>query len=562
MNSAVKSVHENRLNSKSLLAFDVLFGLAPLLLLSPLLTVEFQYLWGQTAMRFFPIPVVIVACFTLWHLRSPRCESARRVILARGLFLAGVATFGFAVWRNSPYCAHISLLFLFPGWALERLGAIAWPRILGWSVLLATSMRLLGELQIQLQAWLVEKSSAMLGYILDGLAVPHLIRADIFGMKNLEFSLYECCTSIFSIHALASAVVLVLLVTHRSLFVALISLLTVPFWSVIQNVLLLLAVTLLKHFSDRDASQGLDHVLVELGAFMIVMGCCWLTAWFLAKVLLPVPAADSEFEPEFLILNSIACWPQPDPFAIDQLPKKTLQTTRPLLTTATNWAQRLSWIGMAVMVGLGVFSTQQVVYGKYSSPSKLPKIYAQRLAATEWKQLFPEVFDRLRRMESTYQVQRIDGSDRGIIHWQFAWQGQIVQVSVTLPFTGHPHLATAYEDRGWHVLKEQLKKLASADPNLRPSTVEPFTELEIANDLGGRAIALVEYHPLQDSNSKNEPTNLSQPLVEYQVMLFCESGDALTELQKADLYQSFQRVNEHLIKEVEPRLLELLGGAR
>ena len=111
------------------------------------------------------------------------------------------------------------------------------------------------------------------------------------------------------------ALFLLLLLTHRSLLVGIFSLLIVPLWAIIQQVLLLLAIVLIKQFSDRDASQGLDHTLVDMSVFIVVAGCCWATTWFLTKFFLPVPAADSQFEPEFLILNSVVCWPQPDPFA-------------------------------------------------------------------------------------------------------------------------------------------------------------------------------------------------------------------------------------------------------
>ena len=62
MSSAVKSVSESRLVTRSPLAFDLLFGILPLLLLAPLLAMEFHSLWLRQAMSFFPVPIAIVAC--------------------------------------------------------------------------------------------------------------------------------------------------------------------------------------------------------------------------------------------------------------------------------------------------------------------------------------------------------------------------------------------------------------------------------------------------------------------------------------------------------------------
>ena len=336
-----------------------------------------------------------------------------------------------------------------------------------------------------------------------------------------------------------------------------------------QQVLLLLAIVLIKQFSDRDASQGLDHTLVDMSVFIVVVGCCWATTWFLTKFFLPVPAADSQFEPEFLILNSVVCWPQPDPFANGEPASRPSEASLQISMHAGQWMQRASWVGAVGLVMFGFLSTHRLVYGGFVNASRLPRVHAQQLANTEWKELFPEVFDRWRRMEVTHQIQPIDGSDRATINWHFAWQGQVVQLSVTLPFKRHPRLASKYEALGWRVLMEQAKLFVPAGstvptaPNSAKSTVgdeqhptldsNSWTELRIANELGGQALALVAYHPLQEQ---------SEPVLEYQVVLFCESGEQLTVQQLSELYNGFHLANEHLRKEIEPRLLELLGAAQ
>lgn len=584
MSSAVESVKRVRPAVGSVLGFDLLFGVVPLLLVSPLLAVEFQALWHRTAFTFFPIPICIVAGFAAWHWRSPKSEQPQRLLLARTSFLLGVGIFGVAVWRFSPFLAHCSLIFLFLGWAIERLGDVPSSRILGWAALLGTSMRLPGDLQTRLQDWLVQKSTAVLGLILDGLSVPYLKLANTFSMRGLEFSISECCTSVYSIHVLLSGVVLLLLLTHRSLLVAVASLLTVPFWAIVQMVLVLLSIVILKHMSERDASQGLDRALVELSVFMVVGGCCWATTWFFAKLFLPVPAADSGFEPEFQLLNSIACWPQPDPFAIDAPPINPSERWQKFSRGSSAWMQKISWGGAVCLVAVGVFSTYRLMSGGFAIPSVPASIRAQQLARIQWKELFPEVFDRLRRVEVTHEIQRSDNRDLGVIQWNFVWQGQVVQLSVTLPFRGRPRLASKYEALGWQVLSEQLRQYlppkqqvpvstAGAESQSTSVTQEPWTELKIANELGGQAIALMKYSPLREQSSSDWASSdrassdraLSdpqQPPLEYRVVLFCESGEQLTVPQIAELYSIFYKANEHLRTKVEPSLLDLLGDGR
>lgn len=573
MSSVVESVSGSRLVTRSAVAFDLLFGILPLLFLTPLLGMEFQSLWHRKAMSFFPVPILIVACFALWHLQSPRSNQPQRVLLARGFFLIGVGVFGAAVWKFSPLLAHCSFVLVFVGWAIERLGTVAWPRVIAWAALLATSMRLPGDLNTRLHEWLVHRSSATTGCILDGLSIPNLIRADTFSIRGLEFSLNECCTSVFSIHALASVVTLVLILSHRSLLVAILSLLSVPLWAIVQQVLLLLAIVLLKHFGERDASQGLDLALLETASFVIVAGCCWATSWFLAKILLPVPAADSEFELEFLILNSVACWPQPDPFAGPKPPNPSSENAARRSVTASQFAQRASLVGVVCLVALGFFSTHQVVYGRIAEDSTLPPIDMKKVASTEWNKLFPETFERWRRLEATHQIQRIDGIDRAVITWQFGWQGQIIQLSLGMPFKSHPSLAAIYEAQGWRVVSEQAKQYTfspqkpDGGPAMNESqptsdAVHTWTELVISNELGGQALALVGYAPLQKQASATEPPIPSLAGSEYQVILFCESGEALTAPQLAELYGGFQKANEYLRTEIEPRLLEMVVGTR
>jgi hypothetical protein len=215
-----------------------------------------------------------------------------------------------------------------------------------------------------------------------------------------------------------------------------------------------------------------------------------------------------------------------------------------------------------------------VLSGGFAAPSTLPSIRAQQLARIQWKELLPEVFERLASLEVTHEIQRFESRDLGVIHWHFAWQGQNVRLSVTLPFKSRPPLASKYKALGWRVLSEDAKQYVPAKQLSRgePSQSEwqsssnpqeLWTELKIANELGGQAVALVTYHPLlHQTASQILPERSSQPTMEYQVVLFCESGEVLSVPQLAELYDVFQQANEHLRAQVEPSLLELLGDAR
>ena len=587
MTSAVESVSELRLNSKPTIWFDLLFGLLPVLMVAPQLATEFQMLWSSASTRYFVIPIVILCGFVAWHWRSPRVEGVGRVSWARFLIVVAVILFGVAVWRNSPWLAHFSYPFFFAGWALERFGSVAWPRVLGWTLLLATSLRLPSGWDAGVQVWLVRQSSAMLGNVLDGLGIPYLIQTDTFSMRNLEFSVTECCYGFFGVQALASLVVLMVLVSHRSLLVAGLAILSVPFWAIIQNVLLLLSIVLLQHHTGRDASQGVDHWLIQLAAFLTVAINCWISIWFVSKLMEPVPAADSQFEPEFLLLNWLLCWPQPDPFA-HQMPARALAVPAEAVANRKQLRcrifQQLSWVAVIGMVGLGVVSTTRWSYGR-ASIAALPVVKDTDLAEYEWKETFPPTFGPWRQLAAAYGSKTEDGVKRMVIDWQFDWLGQIVQLQLTFPYNQRPRFADRYESKGWQVLKEEprqyVPKKSPETTAARGSAVQTessggatatagatgpsasqelplrWSELSVSNELGGRATALVAYHRLDGQDEASESS--LPPSLEYQVVLFCESGTDLTTQQMAELSRGFQLVNERLQRLVEPQLQKLLG---
>ncbi len=577
MNSDVESGSMLRLNSKPTLWFDVLFGLLPLLMVAPQLSAEFQLLWSSRSTRYFGLPIILVFGWVACHWRSSRTVALARIGFSRMIFVLALLLFGLSVWQFSPWLTHVSYVVFFTSWALERFGSVVWPRVFAWAMLLATSVRLAGGWSVEVQAWVVRSSASLLGNILDGLGIPFLIQADNFNMLKLQFSMSECCDGVFSVYALTSLVVLMLIVSRRSLLVAVISVLSVPLWAIVQNVLLLLFIVLLRHHTERDASQGVDHGLIQLVVFLIVAVSCWISVWFISRLLQPVPAADSQFEPEFLLLNSLLCWPQPDPFSHN--------VRRPTVEVATGssaspkWSyhraiEQVSWVAPIVLVALGGFTTTRRSNGQAASAA-LPAFNQVDLDKYAWKDTFPPTFNRWRQLETSYRHTTERGIKRLVIDWQFDWLGQILQLQITFPYNQRPRFADRYITQGWQVLGEEPRRYVpkpSANSDLARETAatltkpvaqyvarpQSWTELRIANELGGRATALVTYHRI-DGQFDSGGTELP-PSLEYQVVLFCESGQELTQPQLENLNRGFQSADERLQRLIEPQLRELLGG--
>lgn len=575
MSSAVESVSSSRLNARPTLWFDLLFGLLPLLLTTSLVAVECQLLWSRIGMRYFVVPILLVAALVAWNWRSNRSDQPTRIFWSRLVFVCGVLLFGLGVWRFSPWIAFAACITLFTGWAVERFGSVAWPSVLSWSALLATSMRVPADWGTPFQAWLINQSAILVGYVLDGLGIPFLIQADTFSMRDLEFSISSCCEGPYSFQALLSLVVLMLIIGHRSFLVAVLSLVSLPFWVMVQQTLLLLAVVLTQHFAARDATQGVDHALLELAAFGVTAFCLWMSIWFLARMLKPVPAADSQFEPEFLLLNSMLCWPQPDPFAHDAkgAQKQVAAPEKSTRAVQGSWLlQRVSWLAALAMIGLGGFATQRWAFGESTVVSAtLPVINEAKFSEYPWKETFPAVVGRWRQMVTAHGYKEEQDVRRGVVDWQFDWQGQVVELQLVVPYNTRPRFAQRYESKGWRVLSERVQQFVTqpSDANAKAGSdsgspvtrsQHEWTILKIANELGGRATAIVTYHPVVESSAVADQETPSQtsPSVEYQIVLFCESGDELTEQQLTELYNTFLLANDRLHEVVGPQLRVML----
>ncbi len=523
-------------------------------MLLPMASVEFQRLWLTPEFRFFPIPIAVVAIWTLVQKREIRTQVSTRLIFARILYLFAAVALGVGVWKSVPWLAHFSLVLLFTSWALEQLSALPWPKVIGWSLLLATSLRFPTGVYEAVDHWILRQSTWGVSKILDGLSIPFLVQADTFSMRGLTFQISECCAGVFSWSALLSAAVLILLLHRRSLLTALCTLMTLPLWYIVQQMILMLVVVLLKHQNGRDASQGVDHMLLQLGIFVVILFCVWSSAWFFGRLFQAVPAADGEFEPEFLLLNAMLCWPQPDPFAnhpVAAKPTDVVESGR--AKWGSSIAKQLSWAGAACLIALGGIATQRWVHGGLALNRALPRVDAKLLNETPWKSYFEADVPGRRLLSQRHELTREEKVERALVRWQFDWkEGQVIDLSLSFPHEDQQSAAATFENLGWRILSEQKRAFSptartaqdgnsnNSNDDAKAAVREPWLELKMSNELGGFAHALVTTLPLQDESSGQ-----THPFV-ARCLLLCESGEELSAQQLSELYAEFYRMTTQL----------------
>ena len=335
-------------------------------------------------------------------------------------------------------------------------------------------------------------------------------------------------------------------------------------------------------FQYPRCNPSVDQVLIQLAAFGVVAFSIWMTIWFMSQMLQPVPAADSQFEPEFLLLNAVLCWPQPDPFASDakRVHKDVGSLTLNSRTASLSGLMRVaSWVACIGMLASSGFATQRLLrdHASLIAPAT-PAVNESRVNEYAWRETFPAAFGRWRQMVVANGFKFDEGKRRAVVDWKFDWQGQVVELQIAFPYNTRPDFAKAYLSRGWNVLDDRMQRFAakskesaakealinkvdssvgsSESENAEPNASHEWRILKVANELGGRATAIVTYHRMNNLRANANP---NRSALEYQVTLFCESGDELLPPQQNELYNTFLNATDRLHETIQPHLSEMLG---
>jgi hypothetical protein len=552
--------------------FDILFAL-PILAILPMSYLEIGSLWSRIHTRFFPLPLVAVLVLVFWQGSVTKTASIKRLTVSYVLLLIGSVLVVANFWMLSPWIAQLCSVVLLSGWALTRLGEVAWPRILGWTTLLATTIRLPGNFDIQLLSWLEGVGTSIASSVLDGLSVPYLHRPNAITVAGLslgevrELYIDETVRNLSSLYALVSIAVLLLILQRRSLIVGAITLLSMPMWYVLYVVIQILGVVLFLHYGKRDISQDRDWIMLSLLNFVFVSLMIVGFIQCLAKLSLPVPASDGEFEPEFQLINTFMCWPQPDPFKLEDSEVLTPLLVKPP-EDLTNWRsasrvlQRLSLACVAIATVVAVFSSSRAM-AINRSLAALPLVKTETLDKVASSESLPAKLEDCVRVDFQRLLVERNNVDHGVLSWKYAWQGQVIDIIVEFPFHGSEgSIASNFERQGWRVLRQEAMKADSIPPEANKETesakaiqvekeVISWIEIHLENELGGRAITLFRFDSLDPSLESTAQASAPS----YQVQLFCESGTELTRSQLKNLRRIYVSMHEILRKQLQFQLI-------
>lgn len=564
--------------------WDLWVGVIPVVGILPMLFFELQNLWSRTHMQFFPLCILAAAYFAYFGCKGPETTHPLRRWCALGIFVATIVLYAYAVWKFSPWLAHFAAIMLFLAWALGRCGNARWPSVVAWTGLLLTTLTLPLNLDIEFIQWLQLRSSWACSKALDALSIANLRQANVIQIKGRELFVEEACSGIGSLYALLAVAVLLLIQNRRSFLVSILSLATVPVWAIMGNFIRLFAIAVGQEYFGRDLSHGTDHEILGLATFAIAGVCFWLTDYFLAAMLYPVPAGEPEFAPVFQAYNQALIWPQTDPLG-ETIPEDAIERREYLEAKAQMEARRWQWqpliwnqkkwlVTSVVTCSLALVAcgiAPAILIARSGLPTfeiGLPSIDAGELGDFPKEDSLPEAVGTWRRV-GFFHEQRTNAALLGqhSLVWKYLWRDQVVAVSLDFPFdTWHP-LSVCYTLTGWKVLDQSVTSAES-------ESVWPWEELVMTNNLGGYGYVNFcafneDLEPFTDFAGSPLDSRLNatssgivaalrseKQIIDkttYQIQVFCDSGIELTSEQREELRSQF--------KEFRKLLIELAGPA-
>lgn len=558
--------------------WDLAVALASLLALLPMLAFRWAAMLSEPGLRFFllllPVLGVIVV---LRGLPSRAAEHPVRVWTAIGLFVFGVLLAAYSIWIFSPWLAQFASVIVFLAWALGRFGQRDWPEVVGWSGVLATTLALPFGWTAGLTSWLQLTAAWCTSKALDAFQIANLRIGNSIELKDFQLFADQVCGGWASIYALAAITAVLLVVGHRSLLVAIKSILALPLWMVLIHFIQLLTICLVFEFYGRDLASGSDYLVLQIGTFLLGVFLSWLLMHTLSSLYEPVPVADAEFGPVFSGLNKALCWPQPDPFEAlepeDMHERKHFQKLKEQREAAkAKWSPvywfdhpKAKWsvlVGAGVLVLAGLAPWTLIATGSLRpsfAAATLPVETVERIVAIA----LPTELEDWRLVVNADEPGPMIAKVRSgttAISWQYQKAAQIYTLTAELPFRGWHDSTLQRERYGWAV---GGKNIETGQSNW------PVFTAELENDLGGRAYLfssmvdqdLESFEGLPD-DAEAEQTEKAGELritdllsgqerqedtTTIQIELFCESGEPLSDDEQDALKAKFLELRDCFI---------------
>jgi exosortase len=254
---------------------EICFGVC-LASLSPLLVVQALHLWDRPHLQFFPLAWLAVIVLISKRSKLKWTTSLWRSRFGTAAWGLGLAAGITAALFYSPWMGQVAAILCIMGWGSLRLET-PWIRWIGWTLLLWITLPLPSGLDAGFVNGLQQVSAKSAGALLDLFGIAHLRQGTLIEIRSRKLFVDEACSGIDSLYSLTAISLLMMLWQRRPLIVGLLTIVSVPIWAWLGNVVRLIVIVVLLDRWQIDVSEGFKHTLLGLVTFALSSVCLFLT---------------------------------------------------------------------------------------------------------------------------------------------------------------------------------------------------------------------------------------------------------------------------------------------
>lgn len=249
----------------------------PAVALSPLLYLQSWFLWEKEHLQFFPLAFGAAAWF-FWN-EGKRDENHLVLGLRRTLsFTGAVASILVAIFALiivSPWLAHFACVLLIFFWAYRKFASMSMLRVLGICGLMVVTIPPPFGLDHKLVRSLQTLSSTICSRLMDATNILHVKRGNVMEIASKQLFVEEACSGVDSQYALMAVAGVLLLVGNTGLIVSIITIVTVPIWAILGNLLRIYLIVVGLEIFGIDLSTGTSHTVLGLVVFIVAAWAHW-----------------------------------------------------------------------------------------------------------------------------------------------------------------------------------------------------------------------------------------------------------------------------------------------
>ena len=392
-----------------------------------------------------------------------------RIYWVHPFWIIAIAIAFVALIFGSPWLAHFCAIVIVGVWAFAARPYFSSVRILGICGLLGVTLPPPFGWDRGLIQGLQALSSIACSRLMDLTGIIHVRRGNIIEVASKQLFVEEACSGVDSQYALMAVAGVLLLLGRAHLPVALITIVTVPIWAILGNLLRIYLIVIGLEWLHVDLSIGLVHTFLGLIVFVFTAWVHWSSVQFLNYV----QASFFSKKERSDRTTEVEAWD-----SAGEVKEDSVETN----------SYGIRWAWSALPLGLLLLFPESIraLIDFHATPD-LPSISesdSERFPGGS--DLAPLVGSQLIGFNTAYR-ERNDMLGQHSRIWELRNELGRMTVCLDFPFRGWHPLWECYINSGWRRLDTVMigskESATGTDPN-----AAPYYESLLENDLGDIAV--------------------------------------------------------------------------